>query len=339
MAKKKPIKLSKKKCESGLDGMNLTYQIDADGLQDVCLPPEYLRNQKGNTIVKIDCICGKIRVFVNAVQDIRPNNTKPLGIVEAINLEIIRPKVIRFIKEYLQKHLQEKYEDKFVEALKVVSVEVNLTLPCVGHATPSDVIQLIDSALDRTALYRKTKVTSRYSKVNTACLYVKEKQYRLKIYDKTEEQREHGNLFVARKLLRIECVLISRRLVRTFGKENLTLSTILSPDGVYMLCRAYKSIFVEEFIPAIESFLNHAKETLVESFIDRSAGNTILETLACHKELICDIEVLRKALQKWYKLRGVEDRSKQAIYKCRRKDLGLKEDAIRTIRAFHLACG
>lgn len=332
-------KVSKKKCQSGLDGMNLEYKISLDGMDKLYLEKEALKNNAGNTIVEIDCVGGKVRVYVNAVNSIRPNNVKPIGIVDAIKLELVQPQVIEFIKDYLQKHLQNQYSDKFIDDLKVVSLEVNLTLPCISGATPSDVIHLMDMALDKTVVFRKRKSASKCDKVNTSCLYSKPKEYRLKIYDKTCEQHEKGNPLVENNLLRIECILIDRRLNRAFGEDKRKLKDILSKQAIEVMCEEYKKIFTEDIIPCVKEYLNNAKDTLFESLTSSDTGKEISDTICRHRELVADWEILRAALRKWYCFRGVEDRSKQMIHKYRQKGLGIPDGVLQTIKSFHHAVG
>lgn len=333
------VKLNKKKSRCGLDGMNLEYKIALNGMDKLYLEKEVLKNAAGNTIVEIDCVGGKIRVYVNAVNSIRPNNVKPIGIVDAIKLELVQPQVIEFIKGYLQKHLQSQYSDEFIDNLKVVALEVNLTLPCVGGATPSDVIHLMDMALDKTVVFRKRKPNSKCDKVNTSCLYSKPKEYRLKIYDKSCEQHEKGNPLVEKNLLRIECVLIDRRLNRAFGEDKRNLKDILSKQAIEIMCEEYKKIFTEDIIPCVKEYLNNARDTLFESLTSSDPGKEISDTICRHRELIADWEILRSSLRKWYRFRGVEDRSKQMIHKYRKKGLGIPDGVLQTIKNFHCAVG
>lgn len=332
-------KLNKKKCQSGLDGMNLEYKISFDGIGKLYFEKEALKNNAGSTIVEIDIVGGKVRVYINAVNCIRPNNVKPIGIVDAIKLELVQPQVIAFIKAYLQKHLQSQYSDKFIDDLKVVSLEVNLTLPTVSGAVPSDVIHLIDMALDKTVVFRKRKPNSKCGKVNTSCLYSKPKEYRLKIYDKTCEEHEKGNPLVKNNLLRIECVLIDRRLNRAFGEDKRKLKDILSKQAIEIMCKEYKKIFTEDIIPCVKEYLNNAKDTLFESLTSSDTGKEISDTICRHRELIADWKILKVALRKWYCFRGVEDRSKQMIYKYRQKELGIPDGVLQTIKSFHHAVG
>lgn len=333
------VKLNKKRCQQGLDGLNAVYKIALDGMNKLYLEKEVLKNKEGNSIVEIDCVGGKVRVYVNAVNGVRPNNVKPIGVVDAIKLELVQPQVIEFIKGYLQKHLQSQYSDEFIDNLKVVSLEVNLTLPCVGGATPSDVIHLMDMALDKTVVFRKRKPNSKCDKVNTSCLYSRPKEYRLKIYDKSCEQHEKGNPLVEKNLLRIECVLIDRRLIRAFGDDKRMLKDILTKQAICVMCEEYKKIFTEDIIPCVKEYLNNARDTLFESLTSSDTGKEISDTICRHRELIADWEVIRVILKKWYCSRGVEDRSKQMIHKYRQKELGIPDGVLQTIKNFHSAVG
>lgn len=286
------VKLNKKRCQQGLDGLNAVYKIALDGMNKLYLEKEVLKNKEGNSIVEIDCVGGKVRVYVNAVNGVRPNNVKPIGVVDAIKLELVQPQVIEFIKGYLQKHLQSQYSDEFIDNLKVVSLEVNLTLPCVGGATPSDVIHLMDMALDKTVVFRKRKPNSKCDKVNTSCLYSRPKEYRLKIYDKSCEQHEKGNPLVEKNLLRIECVLIDRRLIRAFGDDKRMLKDILTKQAICVMCEEYKKIFTEDIIPCVKEYLNNARDTLFESLTSSDTGKEISDTICRHRELIADWEVI-----------------------------------------------
>lgn len=317
------VKLNKKRCQQGLDGLNAVYKIALDGMNKLYLEKEVLKNKEGNSIVEIDCVGGKVRVYVNAVNGVRPNNVKPIGVVDAIKLELVQPQVIEFIKGYLQKHLQSQYSDEFIDNLKVVSLEVNLTLPCVGGATPSDVIHLMDMALDKTVVFRKRKPNSKCDKVNTSCLYSKPKEYRLKIYDKSCEQHEKRNPLVEKNLLRIECILIDRRIIRAFGDDKRMLKDILTKQAIGVMCEEYKKIFTEDIIPCVKEYLNNARDVLYESLSSSHSGKEISDTICRHRELIADWEVMRVVLKKWYRSRGVEDRSKQMIHKYRQKELGI----------------
>lgn len=333
------VKLNKRKCKQGLDGLNVEYVINLEDLKHFYSVPETLKNKDDNTIVKIECTGGKVKAYVNVVHRIRPDNVKPFGIADAIKLELVREQVLEFMKEYLRKHLASWYSDEFIDNMKVTALECNITLPVLGGATPSDVIALFDLALDKTVVFRKRKSKMRYEKMNTGCLYSKPKEYRLKIYNKTEEQHEKGNLAVEKNLLRIEVVFIDRSLRRMYG-EKRSLRNMLSIQSIETMCREYKKVLEEDLINgSIKPCLNYCVERLLESLTNSEVGNEINETVISHKALIPDIEVLRKALKRWYKLRGKRDNSKQVIRHYRMKNAGFPEGVLKTIRMFHDAAG
>ncbi len=239
----KKVSLNKNRCKQGLDGLNFECVLNLDELKHFYAPPECLTNEAGNTIVRMECTGGKIKTFVNVVHGIRADNVEPFGIADTIKMEFVREQVIDYMRGYLQKYLKKNYTDAFIESMNVKALECNITLPTLEGATPSDVIALFDLALDKTMVFRKRGTQSGYKKKNTGCLYSKPKEYRLKIYDKTEEQRRKGNATVRENLLRIEVVFINRSLRRMYG-EKRTLKKILSVRAMDTMCREYKRVLV-----------------------------------------------------------------------------------------------
>lgn len=331
--------MNKKKCIQGMDGMNLEYSLGLEGMEKLYLPVEELKNEYQNTIVKIDCIGGKIRAYINAPNCIKPNNVKSLGLADSIKLELVQSQVVEFMQKYLQKHLCDKYSSEYIKNLWVTALEMNITLPCIKNATPSDVVHLFDMAFDKTMVFRKRKATSKCDKVNTGILYAKPKEYRLKIYDKSAEMHEHGNPLVENNLLRMEIVMIDRSLKSMFGDKR-TLADILTKQALVTLCEKYKDILVEDIIQThIVPYLNECRKQLVESLTHSTSGHEISDTISRHRELIVDWQVLSSALHKWYGMRNVEDRTNQMIYKYRRKNLGIPDNVIATIKKFHASAG
>ena len=239
--------MNKKKGLQGLDGLNAEYSINLENAKHLYLPLEELKNEVGNTVVKIECIGGKIRTYINVVHALRPNNIKPFGIADAIKLELVNEKVIGFIKAYLQKNLQNQYSDEYIDNLKVTNMECNLTIKCYGNATPSAIISLFDLAYDETGVRRKRKRKTEYEKINKSWVHYKPKEYKIKVYNKSMEQHEKGNPLVENNLLRIEVVFIDRSLKRMYG-DNRNLSNILTKQSLEILCQEYKRVLTEDII-------------------------------------------------------------------------------------------
>lgn len=344
----KPIKrnvaamprLNKKRCQSGMDGMELALKLE--NMENLYLPKEELKNTAGNTIVSMECVGGIVKAYVNAVHGVRSDNVQPYGcwgILNEVRLGIVEFRVTEFMREYLQKHLKERYSDEMIQNMAVKALEVNVTIPCVGGATPSDVIALIDLALDKTTVFRKRKSQGKCEKVNTGCLFSRPKEYRVKVYDKTEDQRQKGNPLVPENLLRIEIVFIDRALRRMFGDKR-SLLDMLSLEAIEIMCREYKRVLEFDIINgSVKPCLDYCVSQLVESLVSAETGHEISATVARYKELIPDIQILRKALKRWYRIRGEEDKSKQAINYYRQKKIGLPEGVLKTLRAFHDAAG
>ena len=81
--------------------------------------------------------------------------------------------------------------------------------------------------------------------------------------------------------------------------------------------------------------LNGCVQEVFECFTTSNSGKEISETLYKCKECIVDVEVLRKALKKWYAFKKQGDRSKQVIAYYRENNFGMPEDVIRTVKQMH----
>ena len=327
----------KKNCQQGLDGMNLEYVLSIEGAERLYLQTESICNEDGRTIAEISCAGGRLSAYVNAVHCIRPNNVKPLTVADTIKLELIKSKVIGFMSDYLKRHLQ-GYSEEYINGLTVARLKCNITLPCEKGASPSDVINLFEHALDKTVLHKQRKNKDSHNKIATSCYYTKRKEYCLKIYDKTIEQHDNGNPLVEANLLRVEIVFLDKALKRMYGDKN-TLNDILTQKAIVILCKEYKKVFKQEVVEkSVKSYLNWCVKMLFDSLLYFEHGNTVSETIAKHKEHIPDMEVLRKALKKWYHYKKVADRSAKVINYYRKQNIGIPEGVLKTIKTFSENC-
>lgn len=338
-------KLNKRKCQSGMD--SLEFALVLEGLEDISFDETSLSNKANQpkSVVTIKCIGGRISGSVNAVHCIRNTNEKPFTLTDGIKMELVRCQVFEYIKECLQKNLQGRYSEKYIDDLKVTSLEVNITLPCAGKATQSDMVHLFDMVFDKTNVYRERKPGSKCEKVNTGVIYDKKHQYQLKVYDKTKDLHRQGILTAEKKLFRLEVVFKDRKLDAMFGKDKRTLDNVLSKKALDIMCMAYKGVLDEIVEQHIRPYLDNCVETLFESLTYSDKSNEIADTVMRYKEIIVDTQCLRKALHKWYEWRQkyedptIIDRTDEMIYKYRKKDLGLPDDVLKTLKAFHLAAG
>lgn len=331
------VRLSKKKCRSGIDGMNVEYTIELDGMENLYLPIKEEKNEADNTIVWIECVGGKLKAYVNPVHAIRSNNIKPFGIVESIKLEIAKNRVMEIMRSYLQEHLQDKYSDEFVDNLKIVKLECNITSSTIGNATPASMLHLFDMVFDDTFTHRGRKPGSKCKKEDNYVTYKKEKAYILKCYDKTKEQHEKGNPLVEKNLLRIELIFLSGSLKRMYGDKR-TLSDVLTIQGLEKLCREYKRVLTEDISDAVRKYRDDCKNMLVEYLTEYRGGNMVARCIAEFKEEIVDLIIIKKALQRYYEINGMPDNSSQVLNYYKKKGI-LPRDVFRTFRAFREAAG
>lgn len=337
------VRLNKKHCISGLDGCNVEYTIKLDGMETLYLPVKEVNNESDNTIVKIECIKGKVKAYVNPVHAVRQYNVKPLGIVESIKLEIARNRVLEIMKSYLQEQLKDKYSDDFVDNLKIVKLECNVTMKTLGNATPDTMLHFFDMVFPDTFLHRYRKANSRCEKGDNSFKYKeKDGNYILKCYDKTKEQHDNKkhkpNPLVESNLLRVEVVFLSKSLKRVYGDKR-TLSDVLAKKGLEKLCQEYKRVLTEDISDAVRKYCDDCKDMLVEFLTEyKKGGNMIADCIMKYKEEIIDISILRKSLQEYYKIYGLSDSSSQVINYYKKKGI-LPQDTIKTFRVFREAAG
>lgn len=162
-----------------------------------------------------------------------------------------------------------------------------------------------------------------------------------KFYDKTEQiikERIEHNLpidEVPLDLLRIEIILVDRVLTKLFGNKK-TLSDVLTTKNLLEILREYKRIFYEELVEgAIKPYLNACTLKLVESL---TMTDRPIQTIAKHRELIPDVEVLQRALKRYMRIRGKTDNSARDA-KRYAEQYDLPVDCIMTIKDFKRSCG
>lgn len=330
------VKLNKKKCETGMD--TLEFVITLEGMETLSFKEETLPNDVGKSVVTVKCVNGKVSGSVSAVHYIRNTNAEPFSLTDCIKMEIVRNKVFDFIRDYLKRNLGSKYEERYFENSKVTSLEVNVTRPCIGKATPSDMLHMFQMVYGKAHVWTDRKPGSKCEIVNDSLVYDRKHMFQIKAYNKQKDLHRQGVSIADKTLFRLEIVFKDRKLNSMFDKKR-TLDNVLSAKSLDIMCRAYKEVFENTIIPDIRKYMSNAKNILFESLTASDSGKEISDTIMRHKEIILDLKCLRAALHDWYDFRGVPDRTDEMIYKYRKKELGIPEDTLKTINAFHEATG
>lgn len=236
--------MGKKKLQ-GADGMNFQLQLTIKGLESINLPEENLTNESGNDIMKISCWGGKLSAYVNLPNAIRPNNVQPFQLSDCIKIELVRNQVIEHMRSYLQKHLKDKYSDEFLSMMSVTKMECNLTIKCVGDCKPKDVIRLFERSFAKVTVYKETDPNGKtHRKPERGITTTKPHEWVLKVYDKTFQQRQAGNLKVESNLIRVELVFLDRMLDRMYSSKK-SLEDILTRKAIKALIDQYQETFDE----------------------------------------------------------------------------------------------
>lgn len=329
-----------KKRLQGADGMNFQLQLTVAGLESINLPEETLKNDSGNDVIKITCWGGNLSAFVNLPHAIRPNNVQPFQLSDCIKLELVRNEVIEYMKDYLQKHLKDKYSDDFLSMMNITKMECNLTIKCVGDCKPKDVINLFEKSFAKVTVYKETDDKGKtHKKPERGITTTKPHEWVLKVYDKTFQQRKNGNLKVESNLVRVELVFLERMLDRMYSNKK-SLADILTRKSIKTLIDQYQVTFDEICESHLKVMLNNCVQEVFESLVCSDSGNEISDTLIRCKEIIADIEVLRKALKRWYEFRKVPDNSKRMVsYYRNNKSYGIPVDVLKTIKLMHNSMG
>jgi hypothetical protein len=326
--------MGKKKLQ-GADGINFQMQLTIKGLETVTFPKETLTNESGKDIAWIECLGGKVSAYVNLPHAVRPNNIQPFQLSDCIQIDLISDKVIEYMKAYLKKHMKGNYSNEILKQLNVSSMECNITIKCVGKCKPKDVINLFEKSVDKTFIAQEAKDKKKtFRKDQDSIIYRKDHYYRLKVYNKSKEQNDKGNPLVESNLIRVEFVFLERMLDSMYA-DRMSLEDILTRKSLRKLIDQYQETFTDICEKNIKPMLNGCVQEVFECLTTSNSGKEISEALYKCKECIVDVEVLRKALKKWYAFKKQADRSKQVIAYYRDNNFGMPEDVLRTIKQMH----
>jgi hypothetical protein len=326
--------MGKKKLQ-GADGINFQMQLTIKGLETVTFPKETLTNESGKDIAWIECLGGKVSAYVNLPHAVRPNNIQPFQLSDCIQIDLISDKVIEYMKAYLKKHMKGNYSNEILKQLNVSSMECNITIKCVGKCKPKDVINLFEKSVDKTFIAQEARDKKKtFRKDQDSIIYRKDHYFRLKVYNKSKEQNDKGNPLVENNLIRVEFVFLERMLDSMYA-DKMSLENILTRKSLRKLIDQYQATFTDICENNIKPMLSGCVQEVFECLTASNSGKEISEALYKCKECIVDVEVLRKALKKWYAFKKQADRSKQVIAYYRDNNFSMPEDVLRTIKQMH----
>jgi len=328
----KKTRLIKSKAQQGLDGLTFELILQGD-LKNLEKQP--LINECGNRYGHVEVRNGNAIVVLVLPKFMRDDNIQAFSILDSIMLEVI--------KNDVEVKLTKLFGDELNSKIK--AIECNVTQRVSGKSNQSDVLRLLNKATLSTkfdnVLYVGENKRCPYREEVHTVISKRSKYWTLKAYDKSEQmkidkkKKKQDPDTVPEGLLRIEIVMIDRTIEKLFGSK-MSLTDILTKDSLISVLREYKRIFFDEIIEGkVKPYLNICRLQLLESLFETESP---VETIAKEKELIVDKVVLRKAIKRWHRLRGVSDNSSRDA-EFYAKKFCLPEDVILTLKDFKKSCG
>lgn len=266
-------------------------------------------------------------LFVCPPKYVRETNEYPFGLDDVQYIDNMR----RDIENVLKNAFPRGY---YIDADKI---EINMTDTMAGECQCKNLFELLNDSMlhckKQNTLY---VVGSKGSDVERDIPGFVSRtignEWKLKCYDKQRQLETEMNINITDPLIRIEFILLSRRIDKLFGKKN-DLS-IFTASNLLILIDEYKRLMDNLCDTFIKNHLQTVRKQLLK---DLRCYNSPTDVYCLRKEIIYDREIFQKVLKAWYKEQGKTDNTKQVLYGLNQK-FGLPKDALDTIRKFHRQC-
>ena len=333
------MKKFKKTAKQGLDGCNI--EITLNGMYgEISIKDRPLISLLGTPYGSIKCANGVAKVSFNFPKFIHEDNVNPFRPTSELT--------VRMLKGSLEEQLKGIFGD--IELNKLKSIEVNITQKVCGSQTceqVNHVLRLLNASMLSKRADKQNKLFVNASKDNNHKMCVTgtvshsvNGRYVVKCYNKHFHALREGvtDCKVTEGLLRIEIIMQKRTLVKLF-QDKLSISDILQIESLIAIMNEYKNIYINEIL---NGYVAHCVEASADKIFEElqkaTTAHFITETIAKNKEIIYDVEILRKGLKKYYKLKNMPDNSRVIVYKLAKK-YGIPTDVIATLEEFAKSCG
>lgn len=328
-------RLYKNRANQGIDEVIFELSLTGKDMHD--LQKIYLYNKQGFVYGSVEAHNGKATLNLNLPRYVRGDNLQPFSLSETIRLEII--------KNDCEEALKTIFRDSITT--QVSKIEVNITQPVCDRATQGEVLNLLSHATmsyehDNVKYVGRSKKDKKHLKEEFHTVITRRSKYWVgKFYDKSEQlikERLEQQLpidDIPTDLLRIEIVFVDRTLTKLFG-EKKTLSDVLKTNNITMLLKEYRRIFCEEIIDGmVKPYYRECIRQLVESL---TLSDSPIHTIAKHREIILDVDILKKSLKHYMDIQGKTNNSARDS-KRYAEQFDLPRDVRLTILEFVKACG
>lgn len=312
--------------KQGIDGC--TFIIESKWVNKPLVEIPVLKNSNGVIYAQLSFTGIRYKLFVCPAKYLRDTNEIPFRKEDFSCLFEMRQEIEKLLKK------------QFPKGYKIVSakIEVNITDTMVGKCKCKDVFELFSNSLlhvkDQNMLYvTQSKECILENNVPGFVSRNVGNQWILKCYDKTIQLDIEIDVDVDKPLIRMEFILLSRKLHKLFGKE-FSIKEIFSHSGMTVLINEYKALMDNLIDNHVKRYLSVVHRQLLE---DLRKLKSPTDVYCLRKNNIHDKEQLRKVLKIWYEERGMNDNSNQVLQGLNKK-FGLPSDTLKTVKKFHNNC-
>ena len=335
------MKKLKKLAKQGIDSAN--FELILNGVHgDITIKNRPLQSKQGIRFGWVNCVDGVAKVSLNFPKFTQTDNVHPFQPMSTLKLEML--------KYNLEEQLKGIFGHGEIATSRLKSIECNITQRVCGKQSceqVNNVLRLLGvSMLSKRAdqqnkLFVNASKNNRYKmSVTGVVTHSVNGRYVLKAYDKYLQalREDVTDCEVEEGLLRIEIIMQKRTLTKLFG-DKLSISEILQQESLLAIMNEYKRIYVNEIYNGyVERCIEHNSQEVFEELQKAKTAHYITETIAQNKEIIYDVEILRRALKKYYKLKNMPDNSRMIIHKLAKK-YEIPTDVLATLEEFAKSCG
>lgn len=327
--RKGAIKMQKKENslpKQGIDGC--TFNIESKWIHTPLINEVPLINSNGDVYGTLKQIGIDYVLFICPPKYVRKNNAIPFGISDFPYLEEMKEDIERFLKKQFPKGY-------YITSAKM---EVNETDTMVGECQCENIFDLFCNSLlhekDQNIFYvTQSKDCLIKRDVDSMVSRTVGNQWKLKCYNKTKMLEMEMNMELEDTSIRIEFILMTRKLHKLFGKK-LSICNIFSQSGFMLLINEYKLLMDNLIDNYVKKYLSLVHKQLLE---DLRRMESPTDVYCLWKENIHDKDQLKKVLKIWYKERDMNDNSNQVLQGLNKK-FELPKDTFKTVKKFHYNC-
>ena len=281
----------------GIDGVHCTivFKKQLTYIQQI---DKNLKNSDGTTYGNVKTRGEHTKLRFNIPLMLRDTNMIPYGLSDKEQLPYIKTKLLI--------DLNNIFGDK-IKAIIPNAIEINITKQ-LKEAKTHEIIKLLSLSFveyDKQLLVWMTKGDDAdYMKTTGMLSITKVNDYRLKVYDKSEQINQTSDYIAKGNILRFELIVQGRRIKKTYG-NNCTLFDIL--ENIEPLINVFKEKTNGEIKNKVKRFLAESKELMFEEL---TLGKKPIEVFGKYKNIIIDRKQMRLALKRYYEFKGAQDQSK-----------------------------